>query len=129
MLGTRSSDAALSKQSGLGGVPPSTLFLVFSRLSNAVCWRWRIHWCVFRVGRYPTSDEKMTRRWASQGVVPVPGVAGLTHAKHRKNRLKSCGMSWIEGWITGNELLLAWLVISSPFAVLVGLFIKSGSWK
>jgi hypothetical protein len=50
-------------------------------------------------------------------------------AKHRKNRLESCGMSWIEGWIIGNELLLAWLVISSPFAVLVGLFIKSGSWK
>jgi hypothetical protein len=38
-------------------------------------------------------------------------------------------MSWIEGWIIGNELLLAWLVISSPFAVLVGLFIKSGAWK
>jgi len=46
-----------------------------------------------------------------------------------KNRLESCGMSWIEGWIIGNELLLAWLVISSPFAVLVMLFIKSGSWK
>ena len=38
-------------------------------------------------------------------------------------------MSWIEGWIIGNELLLAWLVISSPFAVLVGMFIKSGSRK
>jgi hypothetical protein len=80
--------------------------------------------------------------------VPVPAVARLTQlfhpfsgksrnensisalsAKHGKNRLESCGMSWIEGWIIGNELLLAWLVISSPFAVLVGLFIKSGSWK
>jgi hypothetical protein len=82
----------------------------------------------------------MTRQRASQGVAPVPSVARLTHfrlpaaasalsAKHQKNRLESCGMSWIEGWIIGNELLLAWLVISSPFAVLVGLFIKSGAWK
>jgi hypothetical protein len=104
----------------------------------------------------------MTHQRASQGLAPVPTVAGLTRAaanrlatfatvarlqpvtffttsfgptssalfaKHRKNRLESCGMSWIEGWTIGNELLLAWLVISSPFAVLVGLFIKSGSWK
>jgi len=103
--------------------------------------------------------RKMTHQRASQGLAPVPAVAGLTHAaaipsrpsrgcslsrlsstsfgptsaalsaKHRKNRLESCGMSWIEGWIIGNELLLAWLVVSSPLAVLVGLFVKSGSWK
>ena len=35
-------------------------------------------------------------------------------------------LSWIG---TGNELLLAWLVFSLPVAVLVGLFIKWGSWK
>jgi hypothetical protein len=75
------------------------------------------------------SALKLTRQRASQWVAPVPTVAGLTHAKLRKNRLESCGMSLIEGWIIGNELLLAWLVVSSPFAVLVGLFIKSGSWK
>ena len=80
-------------------------------------------------GGFITSAGKLTHQRASQGVAPVPSVAGLTHAKHRKNRLESCGMSWIEGWIIGNELLLAWLVISSPFAVLVGLFIKSGAWK
>jgi hypothetical protein len=86
---------------------------------------------LMRLRRWPLhhSAGKLTHQRASQGVAPVPGVAGLTHAKHRKNRLESCGMSWIEGWIIGNELLLAWLVISSPFAVLVGLFIKSGSWK
>jgi len=38
-------------------------------------------------------------------------------------------MSWIEGWTIGNELLLAWIVVSLPVAVLVGMFIKSKSWK
>ena len=38
-------------------------------------------------------------------------------------------MTWFEGWTIGNELLLAWIVVSLPVAVLVGMFIKSGAWK
>jgi hypothetical protein len=38
-------------------------------------------------------------------------------------------MSGIEGWTIGNELLVAWLVISLPVGVFVGLFIKSGASK
>jgi len=38
-------------------------------LSDAICWRWRIHGCVFLVGCYPPSVRKMTGQRAilSQG--------------------------------------------------------------